>query len=61
MNAEDVPPVKCPLCSHVPCEVLGIGSDPEIVLPATTHLPRPKIHATCPACGVEFYLTTAGT
>jgi hypothetical protein len=57
MKPEDVPPVKCPLCGHVPCELLDVGSDPDFNV-ADTHRPaRPVIHAKCLQCSVEFHIT----
>jgi hypothetical protein len=57
MQSDDVPPVKCPLCGHTACEVLEVGSDPEIALSNARHPPRPKVSARCPNCAVEFQVT----
>jgi hypothetical protein len=52
--------VKCPLCGHELCEVLDVGTDADIAIPAPGQTPRQRIHAKCSECGVEFYVTNVG-
>jgi hypothetical protein len=56
-NTKEVRLVKCPVCLHVPCEVLNVGSDPNIQIAGVQTRDRPKLHAKCPRCGAEFHLT----